>query len=146
MLSIKSISSVNCSLLDLPLLSAGYDIDEYLANHLHSDIPLIISAISNVEFNEHDFQPTINGDDLILDILANHPGNVNHAKNQFPISFRSSNVDKTVTSFLNPYANLVELSSISSNPHNNNKQFLHHIISHTPYETFNKQIFTSGNA
>lgn len=81
------IDYVHSNLMDISLLSSGYDIGDYLTNHQHSSAPLIVTAIPYCTENEEiQFLPTISSDySAFTDTLTNHLGNTNDLNGRFSV-------------------------------------------------------------
>lgn len=151
-LSAQSIFCVNSSVLDLSLLSAGYELDDYFTSHSNSDSPWIVLP-NAADYGEQHFLPPINVDYSTLDTSTNHLGSVNHVNNQFASTFiPANNADKALNSLLNSDAVLSQTHPIVRIPHHDIEKCTDHIHNadaftpHKPFGGYKKQTITSGNA
>lgn len=150
----KTILHVNGSLLDLPLLSSGYDISEYLeSTRQNLNSPWIVTNFPPTDYIEHNnFLPTINADYSTFDTSSNHLGNDNHVKNQFGNTFIPSNIDTTLNSLLNSDTIRAQPTPVVQIPNHYGEKCTDHIhnvdavSTHKPFGGFKKQPITAGNA
>lgn len=105
---------VRANLSDLPLLSDGYDIVDYLVNHQNEAAPWIVSNFPSADSIESHFVPIFNDGYPTRDVdtITNHLGSVNHIKNQFGNIFIPSVVDNALNSLMNSDAILTQSSSV----------------------------------
>lgn len=115
------------SLLDLPLLSSGYEIEDYIASQYVPDGPWILS--SSADSIEQHLLPTINIDYSPTSTL----GHVNHVKNQFANAFIADEEDNAHNSLLNSET-IQSSGALSLSEHDVEKCTHHHVIpAHTPF-------------
>lgn len=156
--------------MDLPLLSDGYDIDDYLVNHENEDTPWIVSNFPNTESMKNNFIPIFNVEyplgqydysmlNVDIDTSRNHLRSDNHMKNQLGNVFIPSVVDKALNSLLNSDAILMQsnpIVRIANERHQNDDDdidddvksidHIHDAVSIIkPFRGYKKQTITSGN-
>lgn len=165
---------VMANLSDLPLLSGGYDIVDYLVNHQNQAAPWMVSKMPGTDSIEQHFVPIFNDGHVTMDVdtITNHLGNVNHIKNQFGNIFIPSVVDNALNSLMNSNAILTQSNSVvqianeqQSNSENDDDggsddddsnggnssvaksiDHIHDAVSiHKPFGGYKKQPITSGN-